>query len=146
MQAQIFNYLGDGMSGICLIDAEASGGTFSLFRLTTAHGAGVPPHVHQNEDEVFYILEGSYRLQLGERRFEARAGEVAYLPRTIAHSFECASEAGGEMLVMTLPGGFEAFFTELDAFGPLPTPPSQEDIERFVTLLGRHGMTPVAPH
>ncbi|MGC4046793.1 MAG: cupin domain-containing protein [Armatimonas sp.] len=142
---QTFKHLGENISGTCLIGSAETLGAFSFFHIETQLGANVPPHVHQNEDEVLYILEGTYRLQLGSRLFTAAKGEVIYLPRTVVHSFECTSEAGGTLLVLTLPGGFEAFFTQLDAFGALPMPPTQEDIERFAAMLGRYGMTPSAP-
>lgn len=142
---QTFNHLGNGMSGVCLAGSADTQGAFSLFRVDAELGANIPPHVHQFEDELFYILEGTFRLQLGNRLFAAGKGEVVYLPRTIVHSFECTSETGGTLLVMTLPGGFEKFFAELDAFGPLPMPPSAADIEGFLALLRNYRMTPAAP-
>ena len=144
MKNQTFTYLGDGMQGTCLVSADETAQTLSLFHIVATHGACVPPHVHHNEDEAFYILSGTFELQIGERRVTAGPGCSGFGPRGVPHSFVCTSEQG-ELVVMALPGGFEAFFTELEAFGPLPTPPTSADIERFFGLLGRFGMTPASP-
>ena len=144
MKNQIFTYLGDKMHGTCLVSASETEQTFSLFHVCGLLGANVPPHVHHNEDEAFYVLSGTFDLQIGERRVSVEPGCAGFGPRDVPHAFTCTSERG-ELLVMTFPGGFEAFFTALEAHGPLPVPPTPEDIEGFFALLGRFGMTPAAP-
>ncbi len=144
MKNQTFTYLGDDMHGTCLVSANETGGAFSLFHIVAALGASVPPHVHHNEDEAFYVLKGSFQFQMGERIVTAGPGCVGFGPRGVPHSLACTSEHA-ELLVMALPGGFEAFFTALEAHGPLPMPPAPTDIEGFFGLLARFGMTPAAP-
>ena len=52
-----------------------------------SRGSGPPPHVHEREDEAFYVLEGSYEVTVGNDRFDAREGFFIYAPRTVPHSY-----------------------------------------------------------
>jgi hypothetical protein len=51
-----------------------TGGLFGLVEVSTPEGSGPPPHVHEREDEAFYVLEGSYEVTVGDDRFDAREG------------------------------------------------------------------------
>jgi len=68
-------------------------------------GYEVPLHVHADEDELFYVLEGELTLyaQGGERT--AGPGSFVHLPRGIAHGFANRSGRPARMLVVATPGG-----------------------------------------
>ena len=74
-----------------------------------------PLHVHANEDELFYILEGEHVVQCGEDEFRLGPGGTAFLPRGVPHSQRRVEPGVGRLLVMTSPAGFEGFFRELEA-------------------------------
>jgi quercetin dioxygenase-like cupin family protein len=79
-------------------------------------GYAVPLHVHEDEDEAFYLLEGE--LTLISRDGETKAGPGAYvhLPRGVAHGFVNASGKPAHMLVIGSAGGkLESLFRDLDA-------------------------------
>jgi uncharacterized cupin superfamily protein len=44
-----------------------------VFRMSSPPGSGIPPHVHENEDEVIYILEGEFEVMVGSETFKATA-------------------------------------------------------------------------
>jgi len=46
-----------------------------------------PPHVHQNDDEAWYVLEGAMCVQVGENEVEARAGSGVLVPRETVHTY-----------------------------------------------------------
>lgn len=46
-------------------------------RLALSDGESVPPHTHPDRDIVFYLLEGSVELTLGETTHELSAGQIA---------------------------------------------------------------------
>ena len=48
-----------------------TGGLFGLVEVSTPQGSGPLPHVHEREDEAFYVLEGSYGVTVGNDRFDA---------------------------------------------------------------------------
>ncbi len=70
-----------------------------------------PPHIHQNEDESFYILEGIFEFQVGESKITAGAGEFVVLPKNVPHSFNLLTETAKALLLIT-PSGLEVIFKE----------------------------------
>jgi mannose-6-phosphate isomerase-like protein (cupin superfamily) len=46
-----------------------------------------PLHVHHNDDEAWYVLEGVLRIKAGDRDVEAPAGSSVYVPRGTPHTY-----------------------------------------------------------
>ena len=67
-------------------------------------GYGVPPHVHDSDDEIFVMLEGELTLTGPHGETRIGAGDCAQLPRGVAHSFRNAGETPARALVIALPG------------------------------------------
>ena len=51
------------------------------------HGGGSPLHVHHNEDEWFYVIEGEVTFWVGGETIVAPAGSFVYGPRDVPHTF-----------------------------------------------------------
>lgn len=58
-----FGMLGTTMRLIAT--AAATAGRFAVIEQVTPPGWGPPRHMHSREDEIFYILEGTYELHIG---------------------------------------------------------------------------------
>ena len=79
-------------------------------------GYGVPLHVHESEDELFYILEGEITLESVEGTTTAGKGAFVHLPHGVAHGFRNASGRPARMVIVTTPGGgLEGVFRGLDS-------------------------------
>ena len=74
-----------------------------------------PLHVHANEDELFYPLEGEHVVQVGDEDFQVGPGGVVFAPRRVPHSQRRVVPGEGRLLILTSPAGFEGFFRELAA-------------------------------
>jgi quercetin 2,3-dioxygenase len=83
-----------------------------LFRQTIAPKSGPPTHIHQTEDEIFYVVKGEFKLKLGDRIVSAPAQSVMFVPRGTAHTFQNVGIEPGVILVGVMPGGFEKSFEE----------------------------------
>ena len=70
-----------------------------------------PLHVHKNEDELWYVLEGEHVIQIGDDEFHA--GDMAFGPRGIPHAQRRVVPRTGRFLEFFSPPGFEGFFREL---------------------------------
>ena len=92
--------------------AETSGGAFTLFE--ERDPLDTPLHVHEREDELFYVLEGEHVFQVGEVDYPAGPGEMVFAPRGVPHAQRRVVPRRGRVLIMTSPAGFEGFFRELD--------------------------------
>src|SRR5436190_21018956 len=64
-----------------------TGGALGLIEQIVPPGLGSPYHVHHNEDESFYVLEGEIRFFSGDQSWVLGPGGFAFLPREIPHGF-----------------------------------------------------------
>ncbi|SDF55420.1 Cupin domain-containing protein [Dyadobacter soli] len=116
-----------------VLDLKISGsdtnGGLAIFEQTSlSQGSGTPLHVHPAQDEVFYVIEGSYEFLVGKERFSLTVGDSIFLPRLVPHAWTQAS-AKGKMLVTLQPAGkLENFFVQMAA---LDHEPSQEEVARI---------------
>ena len=85
-------------------------GRVTVFESEIAPGDGPPLHVHANEEEVLYVLEGSFRFRLGEEITAAPVGALMFVPRGVPHCFQNAGDEPGRLLITFTPSGMERFF------------------------------------
>ncbi len=105
---------GAGLAGDRGLKASrhSTGGAASIFE--TSIGAGPPLHVHDREDECFYVLAGELSVRCGGDAFDAAAGSFVFLPRGRPHQFWAAGRPA-RLLLIAVPGGIENYFAEINA-------------------------------
>jgi mannose-6-phosphate isomerase-like protein (cupin superfamily) len=103
------------MDGVKARAAETAG-ALGVVETVIPVGHSTPLHVHQHEDEAFYILAGAVDFVRGDERFRAEDGDFVFLPRTVPHTFLGISEEPTRALVIFLPGGLEEAFAEPSRF------------------------------
>jgi quercetin 2,3-dioxygenase len=126
------------------IDRKVSGkdtaGSWSMFEAHWSLNGGPPLHVHQGEDEWFYVMEGEYVAQVGDERFTLTPGDSLLAPRKVPHTYALLGEGQGRMLIAYQPAGeMEAFFLEMSRLTGMPSP---DEIQR---IFRAHGMEVVGP-
>lgn len=89
-----------------------TGGALGLYRQTIAPQSGPPAHIHQAEDEFFYVVSGEFKVKLGDRIMSVPARSVMFVPRGTTHTFQNVGTEPGVLLVGVTPGGFEKMFEE----------------------------------
>jgi quercetin dioxygenase-like cupin family protein len=90
------------------------GGTYSMVEWVAEPGIpGTPLHIHAATDEAFYVLEGTFGFQAGERTFEGEAGAFVFVPKGLEHAYWNAGMTQAKMLITISPPGFERYFEEL---------------------------------
>ena len=102
------------------LSGEQTGGAFSLADTLARRGNASPVHVHDRDDEIFFVLDGELRVFAGEDDYTAGPGTVAVLPRRLRHAYVVTS-ATARFLVLHAPAGFEQFAAE-SASLPRPSP------------------------
>jgi len=105
-------YMGSLMT--LLAEKAQTNGAFGFLEYLGKPGNEPPPHVHEREDELFYILEGEIDSFVGQQQFNLVAGECIFLPRLVPHGFRIRS-ARLRMLILLSPGGFEGYFREMSS-------------------------------
>ena len=130
---------GDGLH--CRITSASTGGAYCALEVVLATGQGVPLHVHSREDEVYYILEGQFEMECGERSFTVEAGAMVVFPRGIPHAFRNPADTPSKALTMFIPGGFDEFVAELNQ---LPPEDASDQRKRDV-IRAKHGVKFLRP-
>jgi quercetin dioxygenase-like cupin family protein len=137
----------------CLIwvkaTGEQTGGTLALIDQVVPPGAGSPWHVHRNEDESFYVVEGEVLFIVGEeqQRITAGPGTFVFGPRGVPHGFRNDGAAPARMLLQATPAGFEQFALDLATQAPAAgaAPSGPPDMEKVVAAAARHGVEILGP-
>lgn len=76
---------------------------------------GAPPHIHSQEDEQFYVLEGEVDFLDRGEVVRAGAGSLVVLPRGHLHGFWNDTDHPARLLLIISPGQFSDFFDEVVA-------------------------------
>ena len=113
-----------GMLQTIKIGRADTDGKFGLLEIVVPQGVGSPWHVHPEEDEWFYVLEGHLTVWVGDTRAELTAGSFAYGPKGVPHTFY-GTAPQSRALVGFSPMQFEGFQREMGQPAPervLPPP------------------------
>ncbi len=95
-----------------LATADQTGGAFGIWRYTIPPGGGPSLHIHRGEDEFFYVLNGTFDFQLGDRVSNASAGSFIFIRRRAVHTFKNVGSGPGVLMGGVTPAGFEGYFME----------------------------------
>ena len=104
-------------------------GGLSVAEITSFHKGGPARHLHHEQDEWFYVVEGEYAIEVGEERYEPGPGDSVLAPRKVAHVWAHVGEGTGRLIAALQPAGeIEAFFEDLAKLGT--SSPEREELQR----------------
>jgi mannose-6-phosphate isomerase-like protein (cupin superfamily) len=115
-----------------------TGGLFAVVEHPISPRIIVEPHIHQREDELSFVLEGSGWARVGEWEVEATAGSYVWKPRGVLHTFWNPGPEPARILEIISPAGFEDFFEELAVLLQTSPAPSDDDV---YGLCDRYGLS-----
>jgi len=140
-----------GALGTIKAAAESTDGRVAVLEFLWPQGGGSPLHVHRNEDEWFYVIEGELTLWVGGEVIVAPAGSFVYGPRDVPHTFLVTSTEA-RFLMVTEPAPFADFVRAMSVSAEALTlppasvePPSPEHMtavaaEYGIEILGPPGI------
>jgi mannose-6-phosphate isomerase-like protein (cupin superfamily) len=70
--------------------------------------SGPGPHSHEDNVEIFYVIEGTMSFLVDQEWLDAPRGSFLRIPAGVTHTFENRSGSRAGALDVKLPGGFEA--------------------------------------
>jgi mannose-6-phosphate isomerase-like protein (cupin superfamily) len=105
--------------------------------------AGPDLHVHANEDEMFFVLEGVMTVQVGSLLQELAPGGLAWGARGILHAFANRAKDPLRIMIMWIPGGAEGLFEEMREY--LQRAGGAPDRQVVADIQARYGCTHVGP-
>ena len=104
---------------------------------TLPPGTFVPPHIHTNQDEFIYVLEGKFDLILDGKESTAAAGDFIRLPMKIMHGLFNKSDQPIKCLFWVSPTG-----KLFELFKKIHNVPDPAEVSR---LAGLHDVTFLPP-
>ncbi|MBP6396925.1 MAG: cupin domain-containing protein [Saprospiraceae bacterium] len=99
------------------LSSKDTNGQLSTFWYKGKEKTGPSFHSHPFQDEVFYVINGSYLFKLGNELTELNTGDLIFLPRNIPHTWTQISEEGQLFYFLQPAGKMEEFFLEMTRTG-----------------------------
>ncbi len=121
------------------ISAKDTDGQLSVFEYVGFQKIGPPLHIHFNQDEIFYVVEGEFLFQLDSEKMTLKAGDTIFLPQNVPHTWLQLSDKGKLVYLMQPAGQMEEFFKKMNE---LKGPPTEELVQQIHQA---HGMKIVGP-
>ncbi len=122
------------------VSTADTGGLFYSFEHRDMPKGGPPRHVHHEQEEWFYVIQGRFIFEVGEDRYELHPGDSLFAPRGIPHAWACAGDEPGTLLTTLSPAGtFETFILETTRHAQLPAP------DEVARAFEAHGMSVLGP-
>jgi mannose-6-phosphate isomerase-like protein (cupin superfamily) len=110
-----------GISTIAFKVTMPNPGDIFILENTFLTKGGPARHLHYDQEEWFYILEGEFLFEVGEQRLHLYPGDSLLAPRRVPHVWAFVGEARGRILIAFLPAGkMEAFFREVTKANAMP--------------------------
>lgn len=130
------------------ISAE-TGGAYSVYIATIPPHTGAPPHIHHQETEAFYMLEGALDFIAGERAVHATSGDFLHVDKGVLHGYTNPGPAIARYVGIVTPGGLhEQLFAALGEEATsetLPPPPAGPPDMASVSELASRYHTEIVP-
>ena len=132
----------DGLADI-LVEGDSA-----LIEMLNPSGSQSPLHVHHDDDEGFYVLEGELCLWAGTEQHTLRPGQFVLAPAGVPHAYRVVSEERARYLVTSSTGGFADFVRAVGEPAPrheLPPAGAAVDPERLARIAAEHRITLLGP-
>ena len=132
-----------------LIGGNDTNGKFAVAVNRIHPGGGPPPHVHANDDEAFFILEGEVTFLLNDKLVIAKPGDFVWAPRGVPHCFKCTSGVPSKFVLIVTPAAFSEFADALGKpaldFAAVPAV-ENADIAKLMEVAPQFGITMLPTH
>ncbi|MGH2317821.1 cupin domain-containing protein [Planococcus sp. SE5232] len=130
-----------------LVEIKASGeetnDVFCLIEGVHPAGYETPLHLHRNEEETMYILEGEVIYTIGDKTVTGKVGTIIHAPRNMPHKFKVVSAEPARTLNLLTPAGGEQFYIESGVAAnehKLPPDTLKPDIEKMMAASQKYGI------
>ncbi len=121
-EGEHLSFYGGGLITMKATGAE-TGGALLLFEDKVVRGKTTPLHIHENEDETLYVLEGEILVHIDGTEHRVGPRGLAFVPRGVPHAFFVTSESA-RLLTLETPASAEAFYRAASRPATADTDPS----------------------
>ena len=127
-----------------LARGEQTGGAYAAFEAIVPPGDGAPPHLHVDDEEVFYVADGAITLNVDGHDIDAGTGSFVVVPKGVIHTFRNDGDRDARLLITVRPAGLDKFFQEVgipisDPTGD-PPPSTVQHMQKIIDTAPKYGM------
>lgn len=128
------------------VSAEDTDNALTAMEFVGPRGFGPPLHRHDQEDELFYVVDGEVWFGCGDSEGVHGVGATVWMPRGHPHTFQIRSDEA-RVFQLTTPGQFDRFVAALGTPLASPTlpPPEEIDPERVAKISAQFGIEILGP-
>lgn len=132
------------------LEEDHSHGFCSVVEIVMRRDEEPPLHVHEREEEMYFLQEGEVTFYVGSDVIEAKPGDAVLLPRRVPHAFSVskASETARLVLLVWPSNSLAGYFDTMgrEATGSAMAPPEPDfPVEKAVEAIAPHGVTLLGP-
>lgn len=99
---------GHRVGNVEFLARSADSPRFNLAIITIQpHRDGPPGHVHPDEDDAFYMLEGALTFTVEDEELTADAGTFVLVPPGVSHTFANRTDQVARFVNVHAPAGFD---------------------------------------
>ena len=101
-----------------LLSGDATEGTLAVFEDIVEPGVGPGRHIHHEQDETFFFLEGEFDVEVAGQLYHMKPGDTAFIPRGTIHAFKNVGNTRGRLRyifspALTIEEMFRAFYASM---------------------------------
>jgi mannose-6-phosphate isomerase-like protein (cupin superfamily) len=137
-EGERLNWLGEPTT--LKVTGAETGGHYAIAEVISTPDGFVPLHVHNSEDEAFFIVDGEVDFTVGDRTFSVGPGAFVFGPRGVPHSYKVKTPSA-RIMMMFSPAGFEGFIRETSVPLDSPAPEDEMDMDALMATASRYGAT-----
>jgi mannose-6-phosphate isomerase-like protein (cupin superfamily) len=131
----------DGDTFYTKVSTRDTDGDLYIYESSRVKKGGPNLHLHYNQDEWWYILEGEFVIKVGDKMHHVKPGDSVFGPRGVPHAFSKVGEGVGRMLTTFQPAGkMEECFIAISEGQMKGKPEAEQDEFRK-----QHGFVRVGP-
>lgn len=123
------------------VTGDSTGGAFGMWEGLLPVGASSPIHIHHNEIECVFVMEGTMKFRCGDEEWESGPGTWVEMPKDVAHGIKAVGDTPVRFLEFFLPAGLEQLFNKL----PTSKPNTKPDLARILQVAKAYGLEFVGP-
>jgi quercetin 2,3-dioxygenase len=113
-QDQFGEYRGIGIGFVTFKAISPDPNGLFIGEITLHQKGGPARHLHHEQDEWFYAIEGEFILEIGQERIKLNPGESILAPSEVPHVWAYVGDTTGRLLfTFNHAGKMEAFFREI---------------------------------
>ena len=81
-----------------LVDRHDGAPNFEMRKFTIKPGGSIPRHYHPDIEHEQYVLKGKYKIGIGDRVHQVKAGDSVYIPPKTPHWYENTGKEDAEFI------------------------------------------------